>query len=747
MSDTHNQNRSFMAGAGIWLPLTLAAGLIVRLIGWLSLRGALFAGHPSFNDLLLRERSTTLLMGQVPEQSVPWGSPVYPYFTALIQSLFGESSTAVFAIQALAGLATAVLLAWALAPVLATRTRWIAALLYAVNPIGVWLEMRWQPVALAMLLLVLALRFLFFRPRRPTITAAAAGGLTLGAGFLLQPLLFLAVAAAAVWRCLRRPAAWSAGSVLMIMFIILPLLLCAHNRSVPEGQFTWNRSGAFEFYRSLESDTWGTPRSVTPPAWADPTSADAIAHGETGQPMTDAEVTQFFLTSALSRLAQEPIRFFGFVLRKTALLLTGHETPDPVSPTFVLSRFAPALRWGLWLFPPLLVLALLGGWISGKNKQLAIFLPPLIAIAAVNLLGLYSSASRWPLVLAMLPLAAIGITEIKRLVPTKSDLPRYLLPVLLVIAVASYLDLPRVGAKLDNKSEDLRYASALVREKLDAALALQYARDAIAADETNAAAHADLAKLLITEDLIEAAQQEYEAALAIDPINQAALFGISELLRSQNMHQEAERYAGTLVMQHPHNPLYLNQLAAILMLQNRFAEAKMFLRKALELMPEYEVARINLLEVEKIEATAAQLAFPPELSPQPGTPMMDYNTALMTAQQNQDTVALDSLSLYGLEQFPDAPFAHYMRGFCLFILGRYEEALAPLQHAADEVPGRFILTQTTVRTLLSLERIDEALVLLQKNVDQAATEANRARLTRLKEAIEEQLRLREAQNR
>jgi tetratricopeptide (TPR) repeat protein len=747
MSTMDSRKQSFFTGAGIWLPLTLAAGLIVRIIGFLSLRNAMFAGMPSFNDYVLRERTASLLMGQMPEQVLPWGSPLYPYFTALVQTIFGESHTPVFVLQALFGVATSILLAWALAPVLAARTRWIAAFLYAINPIAVWLELRWQPLALSMLLLVIVLRLLFYRSRKQTALGAASGGLVLGAGFLLQPLMFFALAIAALWRSIKKESAPATTIIMMVCFLVLPLFICVQNQGLPEGRFTWNRSGAFDFYQSLQQETWGTPRSITPPAWAGPTTAEAIAHGATGESMTDGEIIGYFLTTSFSQAAEGPIRFVGQILRKAGLLLTGHEVPDPVSPGFVLSRSAPALMWGLWLFPVILVLALLGGWIRRERNGLTLFLFPLSALAAVNLLGLYSSASRWPLVLLLLPLAAVGIEEAKRLLPSKSDLPRYLLPALLGIAVLSYLDLPKVCARLDNSSEDLRYAAALVLKKFDASQAMQFARDAIAADHNNAAAHTDLAKLLIAEDLVDAAQREYEQALAIDPETEGALFGLSELLRAQNMFKEAEEYAGKLLMLHPYNPLYLNQLAAILMLQNRFGEARMLLHAALKLMPDYEVARINLEEIEKIETNAAQLAFPPELSPQPDTAMMELNVALMAAQNSSDLAAMDSLTLHGLNQFPEAPFVHYMRGFCLLMLGRLDDALPMLERAVEEVPGRFVLTQTAVRTLLSLNRSDEAMVLLQQNIDQAATEANRVRLTNFRDRIEEQIRIREAQGR
>ncbi|MCK4303961.1 MAG: tetratricopeptide repeat protein, partial [Candidatus Eisenbacteria sp.] len=620
---------------------------------------------------------------------------------------------AVLLFQAALGLIAAGLVAWALSPVLSPRARWMAAFLYAIHPIGVFLEMRLQPTAYAICLMLIALRLLFFSGRRRA-DLSGLGGLVLGLGFLLQPLAFLALAATGIWIRLRAPAAdmddgrirrraWGSASILTIAFLLLPVTLCIHNTALEGGGPTWNWSDAVSFHRTLEPGSWGTARPPQPPAWPGPGQAEVVANEAAGRELTPWEIAKSHRGQALRSLAERPLAFIRSALIRGSLLLSRHEIPDPVSPTFVLKRSAPAIQWGLYLFPVLLALAAIGILRLRNEQQPHPFWAPILAFALVNLIGTHSCQSRWLFVITLLPLAALGLEALPSL--GRATLgrggPRYVLPAALGLLILSALDLPGANFRCEDRSEDLRYEAALVLKARNIKGAISRLRDAIRADSGNAMAHAELANLLAREDLPEAARNEYEEALRADPLNATALYGLSEVLRSLSLYAEAESVAVRLVQHHPRHPGYLNQLGAIRMLQGSFDAAKQLFLRALEISPNYQVALINLRTAKRAEEEAPTLAFPEDMTPPPESELWKLGGEALQALQAQAWDKADSLTSVGLAKFPGDPLASYLRGAFLLRAGRPQESAELLTQVVRMAPGRMLTTNVAARALMA----------------------------------------------
>ncbi len=712
-----------------WIAATLLGGILLRVLGFMTLRGAIFCGESWFEDIIHRTRTLSILLTDFPENTLQWGSPAYPYFCALIGRFFGHETTSVFLVQLGMGLLTALLLAWALRPVLSRRACWIAALIYSINPMGLFFEMRLVPVALTSLLLVLIMRLVFWRIR-PSSGAAALGGVLIGLGILLKPWLFIMISLAGLWVLLKQARATLAAILFLVLILPLPIGFGYYNSTLEEGKFELSGSDSYSFYHSVTGDTWGTARSITPPVWHDKSIADGIAHEALGRQLNEFEVSSFFRQAATDRVLENPINFVGRVMRKVTLLLSGHEVPDPVSPGFVFKTAAPWLSWGLHLFPLLLAVGLLGLTEIEKRKQLNIILPPVIALTLVNLLGVYSCSSRWPLILVWLPAVAIGFEGIRKLNPF-SGKPRYLLPAVLVILIGSMLDLPGAQSQFENRSEDLRYESARAIKSYDNRRASRLMREAVKADPTNAMAQVDLAKRLIDEDLYLAANKAYETALELDPDNQHALYELGDLLLRDKEYVRAESLAVCLIALHPNHPLYLNQLGVIQMMQRNYSDAKASFNRALEILPEYQVAIINLREVEKSLRTTVSLAFPDEYTPQPNTPLGSFSEAVRVAQGQQDKTEAERLTREGLTQFPDHPFPIFLRGTYFISAGNFQEAASFLTRVTRMVPGRFVLTQSAAQALFETGDRTGARNLIQDNLEQAAGDANKQSLQRL----------------
>lgn len=725
----------------VWMLAALGLGLVLRLLGWGMLRRAFFCGAPGFEDAVHQSRILTLLANRFAEEGLPAGSPLYPHLAALLSSLSGGSTGGLLLVQSLVGAATVPLVAWAFAPLLAPRGRWIAALIYAIHPLLVFYDLRLQPIVFAIPLLLVGARLVLFAAGRSP-SRVLLGGLLFGLGALLKPFVFLGLAAAGVLAPIApRPAAgkrrpWGIAALLAAAFLLLPAFFCVYQATLPGGGPTWSWTDAVGFYQTLQPATWGTARTGDVPAWFAPDAAVALANETMKRGLRPWETVVFYRGRAMQTLIENPWRFVAQVLKRALLLVSRAEVPDPVSPRFVLLRHAAPLAWGIFLFPLLLALACIGAWRVRGTPELRRLAPLLLAAVAVNLLGTYSSASRVFVVIALLPLVARGLETL----PAALRESRRTLPVFAVAAAAlivSAIDLPARMHRLERESEDLREAAGLLlRGAEDRRGATALLRRAIALDAGNPMTHADLANVLVLEELPDAARQEYEAALRISADCPAALLGLAEVYRQTNQVAAADSVMTQLVRQHPDNPLYLNQLATIQILQGRFAEARFLLRRALEISPLYQVALINLRAADDGERRATALAFPPEMAPSPDSELMQLSLQAANAWRAQQAGVADSLTALVLARFPTEPMAWYTRGMFLLQSQRPAEAAPLLTRVVRAVPGRALTTEVAASAWRAAGRPEQGIALLRESLAQAADDANRARLERALEGME-----------
>ena len=742
------------AHARPWILCAFVAALATRLYGWFALKGALFAGLPAFEDAVHFSR-IRLLLAQFPETALPAGSPGYPYPAALTVQLGGGTAAGAFAVQALLAVAGVWLVAWSLAPLLAPRARWIAALIYALHPVGLVLGLRFQPMIYALWLLLPAVRLLFLQ-RELRLGDATLGGLLLGIGFLFEPLLFAALAIAAIWSRFRAPRTavparrpLGAGLVL-IGFLLVPALLAGYHASLPGGAPVWNWSGAHAFHRSLSPDTWGTARALTPPVWESPQEAATFANEQTGRDLTPGELFHFYAARGLQRLVEHPVAFVGQTLRRLALLFSAPEIPDPVSLRHLLRAELPALQWGLYLYPLLLALAMVGlaVWRGDeraargtgdppRDGRCARLLAPLIAVVAVNVIGTYSAASRWYLVLLLLAPAAAVLARPRAVIARirqQAPLRRVVLAALALLLLSA-LD-PLRAKRFENRSEDLRVGAQVVLSATGSHQeATRLVRQAVRADDGNPVAHKDHGDLLLAEELTDAARQAYERALELDPGYAAARYGLAEVHRKLGDYPRADSLLTALVNEHPQHPLYLNQLAAVKMLAGDPEVARVLLRRALEIKPDYETAQINLQALEETERRVRSLTLPDELAGSDADVMLAVNRAAGALRSGRLELA-DSLSREALARYPDAPIAQLMRGMILLRSDRSAEATDLLTHVVRQAPGRAMSTGLAVEALMRDGRAQEAHALARESLAAAQDERNRGALENLVERLE-----------
>jgi tetratricopeptide (TPR) repeat protein len=347
----------------------------------------------------------------------------------------------------------------------------------------------------------------------------------------------------------------------------------------------------------------------------------------------------------------------------------------------------------------------------------------------VNLLGTHSAASRWFLWVAALPLVWTGIERLPGLVGSlrmRRD-ARLVLGGAGALLILSALDLPGVGARFENRSEDLRYAAALVAGE-DRNRATALLRHALREDPANPAVHKDLGDALLKEDLADAARAEYMAALAIDPAYDPALLGLGEIFRVEADYAPADSIMTQLVVRHPQHPLYLNQLAAVKMLRGQYPEAEVLLNRALEIEPTYETALINLRALDETKRRGNALVFPEEVTREPSSELVSLGAQAIQALQQQNVAAADSLTALAMQRFPDDPLALFFRGAFFLRTNRIQEAVELLVRVVKAAPGRAMTTAAAAEALVKAGRSPEALELARESLAKAPDDANRTRI-------------------
>jgi tetratricopeptide (TPR) repeat protein len=256
-------------------------------------------------------------------------------------------------------------------------------------------------------------------------------------------------------------------------------------------------------------------------------------------------------------------------------------------------------------------------------------------------------------------------------------------------------------------------------------------RQALREDPQNAAAHKDLGDVLLKEDLIDAARQEYAAARVADPSYDAALFGLAETHRAQGSYAQADSLLTELLSRHPQHPLYLNQLGAVKMLLGELTKARLLLNRALEIEPSYETALGNLNSLEQMERRANALAFPEEVTNQSEGELVNLGVQAVQALQRQDIAAADSLTRLSLERFPSSPLALYFRGAFLLRTNQPQAAAELLVQVVRAAPGRAITTGAAVIALGLANRGTEARALAVESLAKAADDVNRAQIAQM----------------
>jgi tetratricopeptide (TPR) repeat protein len=490
--------------------------------------------------------------------------PLYPYVVGLAYLIIGRNPDFIVFLQSCLGVVSAGLV-WRLARGRFGEAAGVSAgILFGASGSVLFYESTLVGTSLAVFLTVLTLTFGDQWSRSGKDSRLAWVGFCFGLLAILRP-NFLAVIpfvlASVIWparngnlRNLLKPAA------AFILSVISVLLLLVIRNGVIVGEWTpLSTHGGINFYMGNHP---GAPGWFSPPdgMTADITPDEPegnligprkLAQAETGQKLSDREVSDFWFYKGLSFIVSEPAEAGRVTFRKMRLFLSAYEVPLNYSYEYHRS-YASALSipFGqLWFLYPLAIIGGLAGLIRRKScVDLILFLfvyamsvilfhvstryrMPIVPVLAV--LGGYTVQCvvddvldrRWKLLIRDAFVLGVVVTlfSVERNawdVSRDRSMDPFNLGTSHLYAARPEIALPYLeearlaGGRFPSLFYNLGLSYSALGRSADAIRAYE---TAISADPDMAKAHANLGNILFQSTRYQEAEQAYRKALTADP--------------------------------------------------------------------------------------------------------------------------------------------------------------------------------------------------------------------------------------
>jgi len=425
-----------------------------RVVAWFLLSRTPFFDSPVVDASQFDLWARAVAAGREFQPGAYFKPPFYPHLLGILYQL-GLGIRGVYALQALVGIGTSMLVLVIARRLLPPRPALAAGLVTALLPILPFFEYQLLAETWTSLLTLMAVAWLLTaldRPDVPTARAAALAGAALGLASLGRPNLLLVIAGVAIWLAVSlrrggRRAAWPVASLLIVAaVVILPTTI--HN---------WRASGS----PVLISANLGA-NLVT----GNRDRADGISAIPVGVEWDDFQLQSFqagyrepaassrWLTGvAVEWIRRNPDRAAELLGRRVLALLSGWEPRNNIGAAWLAQRHDVVIlrRWwpGTWLVLPLAVVGLVATRWSRASTLLAV----VIGAQAVSVLPFFVNArfrAPWlPLLAIFAVVGALALWDLRRGVGRRGGALLGVLVAATIVVNVDWLGLgaPRWGAE------------------------------------------------------------------------------------------------------------------------------------------------------------------------------------------------------------------------------------------------------------------------------------------------------------
>jgi len=394
------------------LGLIGAFALVVRLLYLADAADSPLQRNLELDPALHDAHAWAIAQGADPDRGQPYfRAPLYTHALALVYATFGHSPSAARAVQAVVGAVTAMLLGWIAWHLGGRRAGLVAGLLAALYGPSIFFTGELLSVTLEIALAAASLLFTLRAasgPHRMRDTVLAGTFLSLGA--ITRPTVLPFALVALAW-LLVKGAGRRAAIVYAVAALSLPLLVTIRNAVVGGDSVFIASQGGINFYIGNHPSADGSTAYV-PGIGSGLTSTHEaparVASKEAGRELRPSEVSAFWFRKGVAFWRERPADALALYAKKVALVWNRRELPNTLDQEF----FAPFHSWlfrapllpGFALVAPL---ALAAAW--SERRRVGLLLGFLAITTLASAAFFVCDRFRLPLVVALIPLAAVGI--------------------------------------------------------------------------------------------------------------------------------------------------------------------------------------------------------------------------------------------------------------------------------------------------------------------------------------------------
>lgn len=529
--------------------------------------------HPMVDELWHWQWANQILNTSFWGDGPYFRAPLYAYFLAFLTKLTnfltvpGEAPTAqLFTIRALqcalAGY-TAALLYTLCQENISRRVGIFTGLVYALYAPLIYYETMLLIPVLFLFLLAAALLWLFRWLREPSPNALYWAGLLFGLAGIARPNILLTMPLIAVLLYLRvaknRGTATAALTRVgtFTLAVCIPVFAVTLRNVLVTGEATLIATqGGINLYlgNNPEADGFTMAMPGLPPSdqlpWSQFTAwTHEVAESKSGRKLSAAEESSFWSGEAFSWATENPADFLKLSLKKLHMIFLGYENSDNGN-IYQNREYSLLSRLTLWEsplhFPWALIvsLGLIGMVVQWRNKnEVAALYLLFLGYLPTVFLFLVTARHRLPLVLFMLPFAALGlfylIDRVKQRKLSKA-LP-YGIAVVALIFISNSMpqSYERGGFGLRNEKQLLHHQGIAYERKGEFDVAEQAYRAALQLDPNSVALWNALGYVQWRQELWEDAGKSFQRAIDLAPDQIDALLNFGQMLMAAGGNERA----------------------------------------------------------------------------------------------------------------------------------------------------------------------------------------------------------------
>ena len=589
----------------IILIIILLLALVVRTVHWLDVRE-----DPFFAQLVMDSEEYDRWAIEIAEgnwlgSEVFFQAPLYPYFLAVVYSLFGHSLDAVYLIQIVICLLGIYALYRAGIKLAGEKVGLAAAALSAFYGVYLFYDVQLLKESLAVTLVCILLWVLAEARESKGLTLWIWAGVICGFLSLLREnmllivpfLLLLAI------RPRERFSAFFLRSLVLILGTGIVLVPVAYRNWKVGGNFLPTTfQGGVNFYIGNNPQANGTYQPLSPgkqvPSY-ERTEPIRLAEKELGRQLEPYEVSNFWLRKSIDWAKKNPADFLKLQAKKAQMFWSWYEWPDAVDYYYV-KQTSIIYKLPLLEFGSISFLALIGLWFI--RRRLHAFFPVLLFVVmwmASTAVFFLFSRYRLPAVPGLILIGAAGIGSVFAYWNQNRKQSVIVLGLVVLALGAPLFVNPKP------KEDLVFYNLALVYQKMgNTAKAVQNYKNAYSANPNDFLSCINLGNLSADQKRWDEALAWYKKAEAIESKAEGVHVNIGNAYVALGKYDEAEKAFDRAFTINPENIEALHNKAILLAMKKQYRDALEINERVLQLAPDWPPAirfreRLNQIQKEK----------------------------------------------------------------------------------------------------------------------------------------------------